>query len=93
MAENLRLRHRIVRCIRRFLEDEHGFLEVGRLVGGWGCTSALIGETQRVLPGMGCPCLLSKRVLPSMGGEQAVRGAAHQRTAVIAGLQVPAGGR
>ncbi|PRW57769.1 aspartate--tRNA ligase [Chlorella sorokiniana] len=28
MAENLRLRHRIVRCIRRFLEDEHGFLEV-----------------------------------------------------------------
>ncbi len=31
MAENLRLRHRIVRCIRRFLEDEHGFLEVGSL--------------------------------------------------------------
>lgn len=28
MAENLRLRHRIVRCIRRFLEDEHGFMEV-----------------------------------------------------------------
>lgn len=34
MAENLRLRHRIVRCIRRFLEDEHGFLEVGGWVGG-----------------------------------------------------------
>mgnify|MGYP001810644467 CR=1 FL=1 len=28
MADNLRLRHRIVRAIRRFLEDDHGFLEV-----------------------------------------------------------------
>ena len=38
MAENLRLRHRIVRCIRRFLEDEHGFMEVGsgwELMNGW----------------------------------------------------------
>ncbi|KAI3425845.1 hypothetical protein D9Q98_007819 [Chlorella vulgaris] len=28
MADNLRLRHAIVRCIRRFLEDQHGFIEV-----------------------------------------------------------------
>ncbi|KAL4436784.1 hypothetical protein ABPG75_003923 [Micractinium tetrahymenae] len=28
MAENLRLRHHITRVIRRFLEDDHGFLEV-----------------------------------------------------------------
>jgi aspartyl-tRNA synthetase len=28
MAANLRLRHRLVRTIRRFLEDGHGFVEV-----------------------------------------------------------------
>ena len=28
MAANLRLRHAVVRTIRRFLEDEHGFVEV-----------------------------------------------------------------
>ncbi|KAF6263693.1 aspartyl-tRNA synthetase [Scenedesmus sp. NREL 46B-D3] len=28
MASNLRMRHRLVRCMRRFLEDEHGFVEV-----------------------------------------------------------------
>lgn len=28
MAENLRMRHHIVRVIRRFLEDDHGFMEV-----------------------------------------------------------------
>jgi len=28
MSNNLRLRHRLVRTIRRFLEDQHGFVEV-----------------------------------------------------------------
>ena len=28
MADNLRLRSAITRCIRRFLEDDHAFLEV-----------------------------------------------------------------
>lgn len=28
MAANLRTRHRIVQCLRRRLEDTHGFLEV-----------------------------------------------------------------
>ncbi len=28
MAANMRLRHQLVRTIRRFLEDEHGFMEV-----------------------------------------------------------------
>lgn len=30
MAANLRMRHALVRCIRRFLEDDHAFLEVRR---------------------------------------------------------------
>lgn len=28
MAANLRTRHAIIKCMRRFLEDEHAFLEV-----------------------------------------------------------------
>lgn len=28
MAHNLRLRHKMVRSIRRFLEDQHDFIEV-----------------------------------------------------------------
>lgn len=28
MASNLRLRHNLIKCLRRFLEDEHGFVEV-----------------------------------------------------------------
>lgn len=28
MALNLRKRHELTRCMRRYLEDEHGFLEI-----------------------------------------------------------------
>jgi len=28
MSSNLRLRHRLLRVMRRYLEDDHGFLEV-----------------------------------------------------------------
>lgn len=28
MASNLRLRHKLLRSMRRFLEDDHGFIEV-----------------------------------------------------------------
>jgi aspartyl-tRNA synthetase len=28
MAAHLRLRHQLVRVMRRFLEDQHGFIEV-----------------------------------------------------------------
>lgn len=28
MAANLRMRHALVRCMRRFLEDDQGFIEV-----------------------------------------------------------------
>jgi hypothetical protein len=28
MASNLRLRHKLLRVMRRFLEDDHGFIEV-----------------------------------------------------------------
>lgn len=41
MADNLRLRHAIVRCIRRFLEDQHGFIEVGGV--GRPCEVAVAG--------------------------------------------------
>lgn len=28
MAENLRMRHALIRAARRFLEDSHGFIEI-----------------------------------------------------------------
>jgi len=28
MADNLKLRHQVIKCMRRFLEDEHGFTEI-----------------------------------------------------------------
>lgn len=28
MSNNLRMRHKLLKTLRRFLEDEHGFLEV-----------------------------------------------------------------
>lgn len=28
MSDNLRLRHKLLRVMRRFLEDDHGFIEV-----------------------------------------------------------------
>lgn len=63
MADNLRLRHHIVKVIRRFLEDDHGFLEVGLFLYVCGALEMWYGGKSRlhhvwvsvILPSSRCP--------------------------------------
>jgi len=51
MQRNLRMRHEVVKCLRRFLEDDLGFVEVSTL-----SLSVIIG-TERTVPLWHCHCM------------------------------------
>jgi len=69
MTHNLQLRHQVIKAIRRYLEDEQGFIEVETPI----LTAPPRRRTgllvpSRVNPGSGSPCTITATVQTTADG-------------------------